>query len=726
MINSAKNSRNVKLNDLPLFYYHKNFFELLEFIEEHYSHVLNESLHSFIYEFKCLSKTSQCLYIRIANRKGRIFNIDKLVYDEIGELDKPLSNLRSAGFIRAPQTSDFSILLESLNKSSILKRLSDIQGISRNLKKEDYVRLAFEKCDPKIFIDSVSNNIIVQDKSSDFEFLQFLYYGHLSTGTSQLTMRDLGLVDMNDYESFEPRFNDYDEAYESFYYAREYRKVKKPKIGEIDSLVNNVKNWPETETLKGAELRDKLALKLGRLVERNNDAVKALDIFQRGESIDCMKQVVRLLIADDKKLAAKEYLEACLEYPRNDEELLFVKDLYERKFNGKKRSNISSTLLKSNIIEIDESLIGSPEKAAIQYYENLEYQAYRTENHLWRALFGLLFWDLLFESRQGTAHSPFDFLPASLMNQTFYNQNKKAIKNRLEDLKNRKETKFKLLQNSTKYYGTKNGVFRWRRASLTAINALIDHADAKSIAMVLKNLCIGYKDNKHGYPDLMILKDNQLKFVEIKAEGDQIRRNQLLRLKQLKDVGFTAEVVRIKWTIDPKQIYVIVDVETTGGRGENHRVTEIGAVKVQGGKIIDRFSTLLNPQRLIPASITRITHITNEMVKDAPLFSEIVGKFEEFLDDSIFCAHNVNFDYGFIKQEFNRIGKKFCYPKLCTCSSMRKLYKGHKSYSLANLTREYDIPLKSHHRALCDAEAATHLLFLINEKRQRNLCMVNK
>jgi DNA polymerase-3 subunit epsilon len=164
-------------------------------------------------------------------------------------------------------------------------------------------------------------------------------------------------------------------------------------------------------------------------------------------------------------------------------------------------------------------------------------------------------------------------------------------------------------------------------------------------------------------------------------------------------------------------VYVVVDVETTGGRGENHRVTEIGAVKVRNGKVIDEFQTLLNPQRSIPSGITRLTGISADMVTGAPYFVDIADEFEAFMQDAIFVAHNVEFDYGFISREYGRIGRPFRYPKLCTCASMRKLYPGHRSYSLASLARAYDIPLKQHHRAMCDARAAAELLLLVNEKR---------
>ena len=106
------------------------------------------------------------------------------------------------------------------------------------------------------------------------------------------------------------------------------------------------------------------------------------------------------------------------------------------------------------------------------------------------------------------------------------------------------------------------------------------------------------------------------------------------------------------------------------------------------------------------------------MVANAPYFVDIAEEFEAFMEGAIFVAHNVEFDYGFIAGEFRRIGRAFRYPRLCTCSSMRKLYPGQESYSLSALCRSFDIPLTRHHRAMCDAEAAAELLLLVNEKRQ--------
>ena len=132
-----------------------------------------------------------------------------------------------------------------------------------------------------------------------------------------------------------------------------------------------------------------------------------------------------------------------------------------------------------------------------------------------------------------------------------------------------------------------------------------------------------------------------------------------------------------------------------------------------------KWHTLINPQRSIPASITQLTGITNEMVRDAPVFAEVADSLMAFMGDGIFVAHNVNFDYGFIAQEFTRLDRRFRFPKFCTCAGMRRYYPGHRSYSLGRICSIYEISLEHHHRALCDAEAAAQLLNLINRKREQ-------
>ena len=705
---------------LPTFYYHEHFLEMLAFVGEHYSHVLLAEHACYVDDFRTLPVDAQRLYVRLVNRKGRVFAGSRLRYPELGNLGPLLRLLAERGWAGAPDSQHFEDVLRFLTRDDIYKVLVPrFAGISRSLKKDQLVAFARDNVAAEDFLAALDGRLLVQRRLDETRFLLYLYFGRIKEGLSQFTMRDLGLVRTQNFQdTYEPRFGDRAEALEHYFFAWRLSVARRGTEAELDRLVAEAGEWPDANFSGSAALRDDLAARLGMRAEKQGKTSAALALYRAGESAQCGERLIRLMLTSGQRDEARKHLERCLDDPRSDEEWLVAHDLYERKFEKKRTSALTDMLRAADTIDIDDSRSGAPEHAVIEYFSARGIAAYRTENLLWRTLFGLLFWDELFVDGDGGMHSPFDFLPGSLTDGSFYTANQERIEAKLALLQDRATARREVLRVSTRHYGTPNGVFRWRHSLADALFALLDHADSVALAAMLRRLARNYADTCYGYPDLMLVDDGHLRFVEVKTEGDQLRRNQMLRLRQLRDAGFRADVLRIRWVLDPDQEYVVVDVETTGGRGESHRITEIGAVKLRGGRIVDRFQTLLNPQRTIPANITRLTGITPAMVADAPSFADIADDFGKFLDGAIFVAHNVDFDYGFVAREFARIGRGLRMPKLCTCASMRRLYPGHRSYSLAALCRQYGIALRQHHRALCDAEAAAELLLLINEKRQ--------
>jgi len=163
-------------------------------------------------------------------------------------------------------------------------------------------------------------------------------------------------------------------------------------------------------------------------------------------------------------------------------------------------------------------------------------------------------------------------------------------------------------------------------------------------------------------------------------------------------------------------MYAIVDIETTGGSARLERITEIAVYIHDGNRIVEEFSTLINPERNIPCFITSLTGITNEMVEEAPKFYEVARRIVELTEGKIFVAHNARFDYSFIRQEFNMLGYNFKRPILDTVALSRKLIPGHSSYSLGNLCNDLGIEINGRHRASGDALATVRLLELLLEK----------
>lgn len=159
--------------------------------------------------------------------------------------------------------------------------------------------------------------------------------------------------------------------------------------------------------------------------------------------------------------------------------------------------------------------------------------------------------------------------------------------------------------------------------------------------------------------------------------------------------------------------YAVVDIETTGSHSGFDKITEVAIVIHSGKKITGRFQTLVNPEVSIPPWISSLTGITNEMVADAPRFYEVAKEIWQELEGRIFVAHNVNFDYNFIRQEFRSLGSDLNLKKLCTVRLSRKIFPGLPSYSLGNLCRKLGITIHDRHRAYGDAEATARVLALL-------------
>lgn len=175
--------------------------------------------------------------------------------------------------------------------------------------------------------------------------------------------------------------------------------------------------------------------------------------------------------------------------------------------------------------------------------------------------------------------------------------------------------------------------------------------------------------------------------------------------------GMEGYLVNDAFQISQDQTYVVFDLETTGLKPKHCHITEIGAVKLKNGEIIDRFSSFINPGVAIPKEIVDLTGITNEMVVDAPTTNIVLEQFHEFCLDTVLVAHNAKFDMKFIVEHGSRYNITFENDHIDTLLLARYLLRDLERHRLNDLTEYYSIELENHHRADCDAEA-TALIFL--------------
>lgn len=178
---------------------------------------------------------------------------------------------------------------------------------------------------------------------------------------------------------------------------------------------------------------------------------------------------------------------------------------------------------------------------------------------------------------------------------------------------------------------------------------------------------------------------------------------------------------------DFEATYIIFDLETTGFYPGRDSITEIGAVKIKNRKIVERFSTFVNPEREIPLKIQELTGIRNDMVQNAPIINIALKEFLEFAGDGILVAHNADFDLSFIKYFANELNTNIDNTSIDTLELTRTLFPNLKNYKLNTLANEFNVPLEGHHRAVNDAEATANIfIYLTNHLDNINIHNLNQ
>ena len=162
--------------------------------------------------------------------------------------------------------------------------------------------------------------------------------------------------------------------------------------------------------------------------------------------------------------------------------------------------------------------------------------------------------------------------------------------------------------------------------------------------------------------------------------------------------------------------YIVLDIETTGLSFRTEKITEIGAVKVKAGEIVDTFECFVNPQIPIPQKIVEITHITDEMVKDAETIEKVMPKFLEFIGDLKLVAHNADFDVGFLKYNAESLGLKMDNEYIDSLKLSRQLYPEFKKHKLGMIADKLGITVENAHRALDDVKTLVQVFLKMLEK----------
>lgn len=719
--------------ELPADYLRTHFAEFLLRVCQLYQPLFNNETEQWLARYQQLSPDAQRLWLRMLSRKGPVFALADLQYAEIAEQAAAVRELCAVEFIAdATSSEELMAIILRLTKArlwDLVQQLPVLPNAPLPKKTADrpalltYVQ-AHSHCTMAL-IQSIERWVVVQPMAP-LQFLLFLYFGHLHTDMSAFVLRDLGILPTQPFkQQFAPRYLDAATAQVGFFYAskraawRALFPKKTSRLSEttVQAWVDDIANWPEPLDERAICQREQLCYDIGRQAERIQRVDLALLSYRVEPIYPASERLMRLYHQQGDTTSLELQLTQMVQQPSCDDEYYVAKDFSARLGRVYRQTDLTQVLQQADVLTVDDLYAATPEQAVVQQFRSRGLQAWHCENNLWQALFGLWFWQELFESDLAAVHSEFDWRPRDLTTGQFYHRQQAALDAKLQLLASTEQATKQLLKQFAHAAQRHNALFRFYPELLAQLQLLIRYAPPQGLSHILRKMAQDYRSMSCGFPDLLVATQTGIEFIEVKAPGDVLRRHQLTRLRTLQDLGFVVRVQKLAFIADPNRIYAVVDVETTGGTAASDRITEIAIVRVQQGQVIDRYSQLVNPARHIPSFISRLTGISNAMVAQQPSFSDIALDVFARLQGCMFVAHNVKFDYGFVKAELARCQLALELPQLCTVVQSRKSFPKLASYGLAALSDHFGLSLTQHHRALADAEATAQLLLLIQQKQ---------
>lgn len=550
--------------ELPEKYYLDYFESLLEFVQDKYGGLLNRREKQFIRKFGRFSEDARCLFIRLMNRKGCYFRVQKLNYAEIQSFDEALNKLISQRFfsrLAARHHQNMEDLLRIFTKAELLSLLAEVNKELKKqagkLKKDEIVQLILANADLRQFTEHISRRepIVKVNFEQETEMLRFLYFGNIHGDMTQFVVRDIGYVKTEELNAskLQARFKSRKEAEDKLLMSRIYQQFK-DRRDVLQQPVDEIFQWFQQLNITGASLNetaqpqfDKLCLRLGKLLEQQKFPAFALDIYQHTAAAPSRERQARLMHKLGLTTKALELCEQIRQAPKNAEEKYFAEDFCDLINKKRKVKRTTHYLKSSSSIELDEERRFSVELGVLEHFCERGYEGVFSENHLWRSFFGLFFWDIIFDQDSGALHHPLQTTPSDFYTPEFLTKRRKQIDQRLQALAYPNRFYNIVRHHFQSKMGISNPLVGWQENLLPLVEQCYNKLQPEQISSVLLEMAGNLKENARGFPDLFIWNKDSYSFIEVKSPNDQLSAQQLYWLHFFEEQEIEAKVVRVQW-----------------------------------------------------------------------------------------------------------------------------------------------------------------------------------
>lgn len=587
-------------DELPIGYYHTNFCKLLAFVQNRYHDLLTHAERACIDDFHDLTPDAQRLFVRLLTRKGPLYRSDRLAYEEIGETEKALDELSSAGFVFAlsrndgehewhrigvsnaefPEAADeeskgnngldteavevsqasavdvSDVSVEGASKDAVLALLTrhELIALLKTGSTSRRSQLVAEATQLPVaaIVQHLPFRVVMTRRLQEVTCFRLLFFGNTHQNLTEFVLRDLGVAPYETYTIDETsRFftcRDHVEEVRRAYEISDHchHLLETPDVTHIERFAGD---FPEQISVRAMRLLDRTRNQMARQLERMQAEDAALAIYQQSQTHPARERQVRLLIAGDCLGDALLLVNRMLAEPWNEDELEFA---YLSKHRILKKLGQPTTppvrcqpIVNDLVLEAETDL--RVEELVRRHYEQQGYQAHYVENALFPGLFGLLFWDVIFSHQPGVFFNEFQRGPVDMFDSRFVSSRQPLIDECFISLSSG-NYRHRIRSTFRHKFPAVNYFVHWGMLDEVLLETCLDRIPADHLASVFRQMLRDLRNNRSGFPDLIVFPPGSgYELIEVKGPGDALQKHQRRWFGHFERENIPARVAKVEY-----------------------------------------------------------------------------------------------------------------------------------------------------------------------------------
>ena len=541
------------------FYYLDYLDYLLAFVAARYTPVLKAPERRRIKVFQALPKSARALYTRLLQRKGDYFRVDKLNYREIPDLQDAVEALIKAGFLNA-LGGERQDLCRSLRTIKELKHLGVLTALGLANASRALIEQGIKETGqvlPELAIVCVQEQTLMA-------LCQHLFFGNEHQDLSEFVLRDLGLQQFETVDlSVRPAFTERADldllrligTLRRWAQALDLERLKLKRSPNPENRAHLIETLTSLAAMVPAVCEhplviralNKLNLSLGLIFERCGHAPEALLCYQKSDQATALMRQAKLQIKTAPSLALSicETIIKSSDDPEARHYATRVLSAHQKQAPDEQTAPKPVATKKISL-----ALAGSTrvEQSAIEHFAEQGRAAVHIENHLYPALFGLLFWEVIFMPIAGAFHHPFQRGPADLFEPDFGQLRSTQFAQRFKDLAALNQRQQQLTERFNEKFGLANPFVHWSAIELPWLLFVVTHTPWPALSAIFHRLLQNPRTFRTGFPDLVVFHETGYELIEVKGPGDRLQTHQTAWLTFLAEQGIQVSVLQIAKT----------------------------------------------------------------------------------------------------------------------------------------------------------------------------------